>query len=70
MSLRGWIERTPTHRWIARLVLPIFLAQRLSRIVDNDTFDSLMIGYLWWLSEITAHEAWLGRREAEKAVDS
>lgn len=50
-------------------MFPVFVAQRVTRVVDNDTFDSLMIGYLWWLSEVTAHEAWLGRREAEKAAE-
>jgi hypothetical protein len=64
---QNWVEETPTHRWIARMVFPIFLMQRLTQVVSNDTFDSLMIGYLWWLSEVTAHESWLGRKEAEKS---
>lgn len=65
--LRARIEDTPTHLWMARLVVPIFIMQRWTGFVSDAAFDSLMLGYLWWLSEVTAHESWLGRRAAQQS---
>lgn len=65
MSLRDRIDAFPTHRWVARLVFPVFIAQRITHVISNDLFDSLMLGYLWWLSEVTMDESWRARRLQE-----
>lgn len=69
MSLRDRLDAFPTHRWLARLVIPIFAAQRITKIIDAATFDTILLVYLWWLSEVTAHESWLARREVEHSDD-
>lgn len=46
-------------------MIPVFATQRLTHFISNDLFDSLMLGYLWWLSEVTMQESWEARRLAE-----
>ena len=70
MRWRERIDRFPTHKWMSRLVIPVFVTQRTTKIVDNDTFDTLLIVYLWWLSEVTEHDSWQARRQVEQTAES
>ena len=66
MSLRDKVDAFPTHKWMARLWVPIAILQRLTQFVSNEVFDTILLVYLLWLSEITAHESWVARRLEEK----
>lgn len=63
MRLRERVDAFPTHRWAARIVFPVVIVQRITQVVPNSAMDTFMLAYLWWLSEVTAQEAWTARRE-------
>lgn len=63
--LRSWIDGFPTHKWMARIWVPVAILQRTTQFVSNDAFDTVLLVYLLWLSEVTAHESWLARRLEE-----
>ncbi len=64
--IRERVDAFPSHKWLARFVLPLAILQRTTQVVGNELFDTILLVYLWWLSEVTANESWLARREVEK----
>jgi hypothetical protein len=69
VKLRERLDSFPTHKWVARIVFPVVIAQRLTQVIPNDAMDTLMLAYLWWLSEITMQESWEARRLVEDQQD-
>ena len=59
--IRDRIDSFPTHRWAARLAILV----GVWRYYTSPSFDKMLLIYLWWLSEVTAHESWLARKELE-----